>query len=267
MAASDRRPTALITGASGGIGEELAYSFARGGYDIALVARSRDKLEAVAGRVRALKVEAHVVTLDLEAQGAGERLQAELAGVHIDALVNNAGYGLVGAFAELELAPQVGEVDLNVRVLTELTHRFLQPMLSRGGRGVLNVASTAAFQPGPHMAVYYASKAYVLSFTEALNQELRGTGLNATALCPGPVLTGFQQRAAFDDTMQLTKMLRPMPADVVAEAGYRGFQARRPVVIPGASNAIPARLAGFVPRGVLLNIVEQMQKKREGSHG
>jgi short-subunit dehydrogenase len=259
------RPLALITGASGGIGEALAHSFARGGHDVALVARSADKLEAVAEAVRRHGVVAHVLPLDLFEADAGARLETMLAdqGMTTDVLVNNAGFGFTGPVLAQPLDDQLRMIDLNCRVLTELSWRFGRPMQARRRGGILNVASTAAFQPGPHMAVYYASKAYVLSFTEALNHELRGSGVHATALCPGPVATGFQRRAAFDDSMRLTKVAPMMSAEAVAQAGFEGFQRRRSVVIPGVSNQLMARSAPFTPRAVLLSVVEQLQKKKE----
>ena len=259
----------LITGASGGIGEALAYAFARDGYDVALAARSADRLAGVADRVRALGRRACTVALDLQAPDAGERLQADLEreGVRIDVLVNNAGYGQVGPFLDERLDEHLGAIDLNMRILTELTYRFLAPMKREGrGEGVINVASVAAFQPGPHMAVYYASKAYVLSFTEALNQELKGSPLHATALCPGPVSTGFQARASFDDSMRLMKLMKPRTAEVVARAALNGFRDRRSVVIPGLQEQIMARSAAFAPRALLLQVVEQLQMKRSGAH-
>lgn len=257
------RPLALITGASGGIGEALAHAFARGGHDLALVARSAGKLETVAAAVRAQAAAAHVIPLDLGAPGAGERLEAEVAGrgLSVDALINNAGVGTTGPVLDTDRDAQLAMVDLNMRVLTELTHRFGGPMRARGRGGILNVSSVAAFQPGPHMAVYYASKAYVLSFTEALNHELRGTGVHATCLCPGPVDTGFQAAADFDASMRLTKVAPMMTAAAVAQAGFDGFQKRRAVVIPGASNVVMARSAAFTPRPVLLRVVEALQRK------
>ena len=254
-----------MTGASGGIGEALAHAFAREGYDLALVARSPDRLETVAAQLRASGAQAHVLVADLSTADAGEALEQAIVqrGLDVDVLVNNAGFGALGAFVDGRLDEQLGMIDLNVRVLTDLSWRFLQRMRSGGrGEGVLNVASTAAFQPGPHMAVYYASKAYVLSFTEALNQELKGSRLHATALCPGPVATGFQARAAFDDSVRLTKMMRPRPVAEVADAGVRAFHARRAVVIPGRMEQLMARSAAFAPRPVLLSMVEQLQRRR-----
>jgi len=263
------RPVALITGASGGIGEALAYEFAKGGYDLVLVARSEDKLAAVARAVEGKGAAAHVLALDLEARGAGADLEAGVAarGLTIDALVNNAGYGVTGGVLDADLAAQLGSIDLNVRVLTELSARFGAGMRARGHGGILNVASTAAFQPGPYMAVYYATKAFVLSFTEALNRELKDTGVHATALCPGPVATGFQARAEFDASMGLTKL--PMQsAEQTAKAGFAAFRHRQAVVIPGGMNFLMAKATGFAPRGMLLTVIEGMQKKRqEGQHG
>jgi len=262
------RQTALITGASGGIGEALAHAFARGGYDVVVVARTAEKLETVARAVRALGAAASVIEEDLQAPGAGARLEGrvEAAGLVVDALVNNAGFGVTGPFLEGGLEAQLGVVDLNCRILTELSWRFGQGMKARRRGGVLNVASTAAFLPGPQMAVYYASKAYVLSLSEGMNHELRGSGVHVTALCPGPVRTGFQARAAFDESMRL--MALPMQsASETADAGFKGFQARRAVVIPGAMNLVMAKSAAFAPRSTLLSLVEQLQKKRSRNHG
>lgn len=257
------RPVALITGASGGIGEELAYAFARGGYDVVLVARSADKLAGVAARAEALGAAATVVAQDLLAPGSGAALEAAVSahGLQVDALVNNAGYGLTGGFLQGDRDDQLAMIELDVKVLTDLSHRFGRTMLQRGRGGILNVASTAAFQPGPWMAVYYAAKAYVLSFSEALNRELKGTGVHVTTLCPGPVLTGFQARADFDETIRLLKALRPMTAEAVARAGFRAFKSRKPVVIPGSANFLMAKSAALTPRPVLLSMVDLMQKK------
>jgi short-subunit dehydrogenase len=263
------RPVALVTGASGGIGEALAYQFAMGGYDVVLVARDADKLSAVSAKVAALKAKPTVIILDLQTPGAVQSLQARLADEGlptIDVLVNNAGFGAVGPATEGDVSEQLGMVDLNCRVVTELSIRFGQSIKARGHGGILNVASTAAFQPGPHMAVYYASKAFVLSLSEAMNQELKGSGAHVTALCPGPVKTGFQARATFDDSMGLMKLPMQTAAEVAA-AGFQGFIAKKAVVIPGMMNAVMARGAPFTPRPLLLSMVERLQKKRSGTHG
>jgi short-subunit dehydrogenase len=259
--------TALITGASGGIGEALAYRFAKNGYDLILVARSEDKLKAVAHAADLFEVTSTVIPLDLQAEDAGAALEAAVAkkGLTVDVLINNAGFGATGAITEGALDEQLGMIDLNCRLLTELSLRFGKGIKARGQGGVLNVASTAAFQPGPYMAVYYASKAFVLSLSEAMNQEFKGSGAHVTALCPGPVRTGFQERAAFDASMGLTRL--PMEsAESVARLGYEGFARKKAVVIPGAMNAVMARSAPFAPRGVLLSMVETLQKKKARAH-
>jgi hypothetical protein len=257
------KPLALVTGASGGIGEELAYRFAEGGYDLVLVARSADKLAAVAGRAQAKGATCTILQQDLQAPGAGAALEAAVAkrGLTVDVLVNNAGFGIAGDFLDVDLEQELGTIDLDVRVLAELTHRFGRGMRERRRGGILNVASTAAFQPGPGMTVYCAAKAFVLSFTEALNQELRGTGVHATALCPGPVLTGFQARGEFGDDVRLMKMMPLTTAEMVARMGYDGFKAKKRVVIPGIVNLIVARSSPFTPRGLLLTIGERLMRK------
>ena len=188
----------LITGASTGIGEALAHISAENGRDLVLLARSQDKLETLEKKLEddhGIRVE--IVVQDLAIGNAAERTGSELErrGIEIGTLVNNAGFGNLGAFHETDLDMQLSMLRLNIEVLTELTHRFLPPMIARGRGQILNVASTAALQPGPFMAVYYATKAYVLSFSEAITEELRGTGVTVTALCPGPTRTEFQARA------------------------------------------------------------------------
>jgi short-subunit dehydrogenase len=262
------RPVALVTGASGGIGEALAYRFAKGGYDLVLVARSADKLGAVAHAAQMFDAVSTVIPLDLQSEGAGATLEAAVAekGLTIDVLINNAGFGATGAVTDGDLGEQLGMVDLNCRLLTELSVRFGKGIKARGKGGILNVASTAAFQPGPYMAVYYASKAYVLSLSEAMNREFKGSGAHVTALCPGPVRTGFQERAEFDKSMGIANL--PMQSsEQVARAGFNAFRRKKAVVIPGAMNAAMAKSAPFTPRGVLLSMVETLQKKRSGTHG
>jgi short-subunit dehydrogenase len=219
--------------------------------------------------VEALKATPTAIVLDLQTAGAVQNLQAQLADegpATIDVLVNNAGFGAVGPATDGDVDEQLGMIDLNCRVLTELSIRFGKGIKASGRGGILNVASTAAFQPGPQMAVYYATKAYVLSLSEAMNQEFKGSGAHVTALCPGPVKTGFQTRADFDDSMGLMKL--PMQtAAKVAAAGFQGFLAGKAVVIPGVVNAVMARGAPFAPRPVLLSMVERLQKKRSGTHG
>ena len=255
-----RRPVALVTGASSGIGAALAAVIAADGYDLVLVARRAEALAALAAR---LPTNAETFALDLREPDAGEVLQEEMAtrGIDVDLLVNNAGYGMVGPFATLDRLDQIGIIDLNVRTLTDLTHRFVGPMRERRSGGIINVASTAAFQPGPLMAVYYATKAYVLSFSEAIAEELRSDGVRVTAICPGPTASEFQARA----NMEGTRMIASMPvmtSEEVARIGWRYFRKGKPVVVTGISNKITAATVPFVPRPVLLKAVKALQSRR-----
>ena len=252
---------ALVTGASAGIGVDLAECFARDGYDLILTARSEGALRDVANRLaQAHGVQAHVIAQDLGAIGGGSALAQAIKqrGLGVDVLVNNAGYGHAGALTSSDLPTQLGMIDLNVRALVELTYHFWNDMLAKGRGGVLNVASTAAFQPGPLMANYYASKAYVLSFSEALWEEARGTGVHVSCLCPGPTVSKFRERAGTGKT-RLASAAKAMASAPVAQQGYRGFRANRRVVVTGARNAFIAGIGKFLPRTTLLRIVRNMQ--------
>jgi short-subunit dehydrogenase len=254
----------LITGASGGIGEAIAHVAARAGRRLVLVARSIDRLNAVADAIAA---EGHarpeIIALDLGEAGAVDRLAEALAarGLAVAELVNNAGYGLVGLLAKGDRAGQLGMIDLNIRALTELTIRFLPEIVAARG-GVLNVGSVASYLPGPGMAVYYASKAYVLSFSEALAQELKGE-VRVTALCPGPVPTGFQERANPGRGLSFPLLLR-ISADRVAEEGWHGFERGRRVVIPGFFNKLVAFFSQRSPRSLVLPLAAVVATKRRG---
>jgi short-subunit dehydrogenase len=253
--------TALITGASGGIGLDLAECFARDGYALILVARSAAALQAAAERLASrYRVPATPIATDLGAQGAGGRLAAEVAArrVAVDVLVNNAGYGTAGAFAGSDASAQLGMIDLNVRALAELTHAFWPGMLARKRGGVLNVASTASFQPGPLMAVYYASKAFVLSFSEALWEEARDTGVKVSCLCPGPTVSKFRERAGTGKT-RLSRTGAPMSSMSVARMGYDAWQDNKRVEITGLRNRLTASLVPFLPRTLLLRLVRNLQ--------
>jgi short-subunit dehydrogenase len=254
--------TALVTGASAGIGVDLAECFARGGYEVIVTARTETALHEVATRLAtAHGVKVTAIACDLGAMGAGATLAAEIArrGLGVDVLVNNAGFGHAGGFAAEPIGPQLGMIDLNVRALTELTHIYWKGMLERKRGGVLNVASTAAFQPGPLMAVYYASKAYVLSFSEALWEEARGTGVHVSCLCPGPTASKFRERAGTGRT-RLGKTMAVMPSMPVAEEGYRGFLANKRVVITGGRNRMLVTAVKMLPRGQVLRTVRRMQE-------
>lgn len=249
MAVDYTGTTVLITGASSGIGAEFADTLAARGASLVLIARRRDRLEAVADRLRtAHGVSVHTITLDLSSPDAADAVRRELdeAGVRIDSLINNAGFGMHGALAEADSARLDEQVRLNVAALTSLTRAFI-PELIASGRGVLvNVASTAAFQPVPDMAVYGASKAYVLSFTEAVAHEVRGTGLRVTALCPGATATEFfevvgTERARVGAAGRVDRVV----ATALAALDRRRVPA---VVVPGAANRFGASLAHALPR-------------------
>ncbi len=253
--------TALITGASMGIGVDLAECFARDGYDLILAARSAPALKDVADRLAAAHgVRATPIAVDLAAWGGGQTLAAEIAarGLAVDVVVNNAGYGVAAPFDNPDRAGQLGMIDLNVRALVELTHIYWPRMLANKRGGVLSVASTAAFQPGPLMAVYYASKAFVLSFSEALWKEAEGTGVHVSCLCPGPTVSKFRERAGTGKT-NLARTGAPMGSAPVAAMGYKAWQENRRVMVTGTRNAVMARLVKFVPRRALLSMVYRLQ--------
>jgi short-subunit dehydrogenase len=253
--------TVLVTGASMGIGVDLAECFAKDGYDLILTARSEAALKEVADRLSAKhKIKATPIAIDLGTPGGGEALAAEIARrcLAVDALVNNAGYGIAGAFNGSDRAQQLGMIDLNDRALVELTHIYWPRMLANKRGGVLNVASTASFQPGPLMAIYYASKAFVLSFSEALWKEAEGTGVHVSCLCPGPTTSNFRERAGTGKT-KLVRNGEAMSSAVVAQMGYRAWVRNRRVMITGARNALLASLAPFLPRRTLLGIVHNLQ--------
>ena len=246
---SNPRPTALVTGASTGIGYELARLFARNGYDLVLVARTAAPLEKVAAELESLAgAKVRVLAQDLSRPNAPVEIFDELQrlGVQVDVLVNNAGFGTHGPFATIDAAANVELLQVNIISLTHLTRLFLPGMIARRAGKIMNVASMAAFLPGPFMATYYASKAYVLHFSEALSSELRGSGVTVTALCPGPVNTEFQKRAGVEKSRLFSS--GAMDAGTVAAAGYRGIMRGRRIVIPGASNMLAAKSVRFFPR-------------------
>ncbi len=260
---SPRRAT-IVTGASEGIGAELARVFAWKGHEVVLVARRREKLEALASEICSKGGKAHVVELDLCGEGAIDVLEKALeqAGLTPEILVNNAGFGLIGPTAKLDQAEQLAMVDLNVGALTALTLRFLKPIIATRG-AVLNVASIAAFMPGPNFAIYYATKAYVRSFSEALAEEMAPLGVKVSCLCPGPVVTGFQARAGFDFSGAMSAMKASLvSAEEVARQGYEGLVAGKRVVIPGAMNKFTVAFARLAPRAVLMPILAFAQNGR-----
>lgn len=256
-------PVTIVTGASAGIGAALARVFARHGHELVLVARRTERMNALAdelaaaGRSRPL-----VLGLDLGSAGAAARIHEALATRALEAqyIVNNAGFGLVGRAAELDRSEQLAMIDLNVRTLAELSLAFV-PSIERHRGGILNVASVAGFLPGPNSAVYYAGKAFVLSFSEALHREFKTRGIRVTCLCPGPVATEFQARAGIGESEPPWPLA--VSAERVAEAGYRGLMRGQRVVVPGLANRLVTRLAPRVPRRLLLKLIEGRQLRRQ----
>jgi hypothetical protein len=248
-------PVTLITGASAGIGAALAAVFAEHGHPLVLTARRDKQLAAVADAIeRTSRPRPRIIATDLARPEAAAKIEAELraSGLEVQYLVNNAGFGFVGNATEMSRAEQLAMVDLNVRALTELSLTFAASLARHKG-GLLNVASVAGFMPGPGMAVYHATKAYVLSFSEALHQELKSQGVRVTALAPGPVETEFQARAGMPEGYFPKIMART--ADRVAREGYDGLMRGKRIVIPGFNNQLAALLPRFVPRGMLLSIM------------
>ena len=252
---------ALITGASAGIGRELATVFAQNGFNLTLVARNEMRLNELADQLRAAhKIDATPLAQDLGQPGAAAEIFRRMTGTPISVLVNNAGFGSYGPFAQSDLRAQSDMLQVNVMALVQLTHLFVQPMLARHAGRIMNVASTAAFQPGPMMNVYYASKAFVYSFSYALADELTRTGVTVTALCPGITPTEFQERAH----VHMGGLWPMTSARSVAEAGYKGLMAGKRVVIPGLMNQFAAFLAKRSP-GRLTNAIVRRVHRRPDS--
>jgi len=263
------KPVVLITGASSGIGAALAKVFAahqhEHGHELVLVARRRDRLEALADEIAATgRPRPTVFTADLERRDGASAITAELSsrGLEPAIVVNNAGFGLRGEAAVLFRDEQLAMIDVDVRALTELSLMFVDSLARHRG-GILNVASVAAFLPGPGMAVYYASKAYVLSFSEALHRELAERGVRVTALCPGPVPTEFQARAGGMASNAAVRALE-LSAGRVAQIGYDAFMAGKRVVIAGIGNRLAVSLMRMVPNALLLRLADQQPRRARG---
>jgi uncharacterized protein len=255
--------TALITGASSGIGLELAKIFAANRTNVVLVARQEDKLRTLAAELQASGVRADVIAADLAAPDASASLhtRVQALGIDIDVLVNNAGFGLYGPFLDSPLEADLSMIQLNVAAVTELTRRFLPAMVARRSGRIMIVASTAAFFPGPLMAVYYATKAYLLSFSEAIANELQGTGVTVTALCPGPTESGFAAAAKQEDS-KLIAGRTLMTSREVAQQGYDALMAGKPVVITGWSNKLSVLAPRLLPRRALAAVVRAAQERK-----
>jgi uncharacterized protein len=255
--------TALITGASTGIGRDLAELFAADKYPLVLVSRNQKSLDELAAQLRTrFGVESHVIALDLAEPGSAEKLFAQIRdrNIEIEFLINNAAFGSHGPFADSEISGQIQMLQLNVVTLTHLTRLFLPEMLARHSGRIMNVASLASFLPGPLMAVYYATKAYVLSFSEALASETSGTGVTVTCLCPGPTKTEFQKRAGVADSLLFRA--RPMASQTVAQIGYRAMMRGRHTVVAGFANKVLAFSTRLAPRSVAAAITRKLNETR-----
>ena len=252
----DPRPATLITGASAGLGVEFARQCAKRGDEVVLVARRKDRLDALAAEIGD---KAHVIAADLSEPGAATKVAAEVIvrGMWTQTLINNAGFGLRGRFDELPLRRQLEMIDLNIRALTNLSFVVINDMVLKGGGSILNVASTAAFQPGPNMAVYFATKAFVLSLTEALHEEWKDRGIKVSALCPGPTRTEFGDVAGIKSLGQFDRL--SMDAEPVVRAGLEGLEKNRAVVIPGITNKVGAISTRFAPRSVVRRIAGSLK--------
>jgi short-subunit dehydrogenase len=253
--------TALITGASSGIGKALAENFAQDGYNLVLAARGVAKMQALADDLqKRYKISAAVIGADLETNDGASKLHADIKArnITISALANNAGYGTFGEFKDSSLAPELAMMQLNMNTVVVLTKLFLPDLIATKGK-ILNTASTAAFQPGPYMAVYYATKAFVLSFSEAIAAELDGTGVTVTALCPGPTASGFQDKADMGASA-LVKGKKLPSSDEVAAQGYKAMQRGQRVFVPGFMNWVMAQGVRFTPRNMVTAMVMQMSK-------
>jgi short-subunit dehydrogenase len=264
---SGLRPVTVITGASAGIGVALARVFARHGHELALVARRTDRLQALADEIAATGARKPlVIAADLQRADAarviGEALAAQ--GVEPQFMVNNAGFGLIGLAGARDRDEVLAMIDVNVRALTELSIAFIDSLARHRG-GLLNVGSLAGFLPGPGMAVYYATKSYVLSLSEALHSELKGRGVRVSVLCPGPVATEFAERAGVKGGLAPGPLTQS--AERVAEAGYRGLMRGQRIVVPGLANKFVASVVPLVPRRLLLRLVDSRQSRRRSAQG
>lgn len=258
---SQPKPTALITGASSGIGKALAATFAQDGWNLVLAARSVNKMQALAGELSQRHgITATVIRADLETGEGAAQLHADVKqrGIVISALVNNAGFAASGPFKDSELTTGLAMMQLNMTTVVVLTRLFMPDLLAARGK-LLNVASTAAFQPGPYMAIYYATKAFVLSFSEALASELEGTGVTVTTLCPGPTASDFWNKSGLQE-IGLVKGKKLPTADAVAVAGYRAMKRGERVFIPGIMNRLMTQSTRIMPRRLLAIIVSRMNR-------
>lgn len=258
------KKTALITGASGGMGYEFARLFAQDGYNLVLVARNEENLKKIAAELEdKYTTYAKLIVKDLSSNSAAAEVfnETESENIRINVLVNNAGFGIYGEFIDNDINNQLNMIQLNVTTLTHLTWLYANDMVKNGGGKILNIASTAAFQAGPLMAVYYATKAFVLSLSEAISNELKSRNVVVSCFCPGPVETGFQKRAAMEHS-KLVADKKIMSAETAAAAGYKGLKANKTLVIPGLQNKVLAFGAQIGPREIVTKITRKIQESK-----
>ena len=257
--------TALVTGASTGIGNEISRLLAQDGYNLVLIARNEEKLKILSSELEdKYNIFAKVIVKDLSNPNSSQEIfnETQGMGLNISILINNAGYGSFGEFLDSKIENELNMLNVNVLSLTYLTYLYGREMIKLGGGKILNVASTAAFQAGPLMTVYYASKAYVLHFSEALANELQIHNITVTTLCPGPTKTNFQKRAEMQES-KLVSGRRIMDAAFVASEGYKGMKVGRTLVIPGIQNKVMSLGVKFLPRGIVTKIVRSIQESRK----
>lgn len=256
----------LITGASSGIGYELASIMAKNGHSLILVARSNDKLSTLKTEIeKNYKVQVEVICVDLSLPNSAQKLfqTVQEKKLKVDCLINNAGVGDYGPFINADLTRLQSMIQLNITTLTNLTKLFLPQMIENKFGQIMNVASTASFQPGPLMAVYYATKAYVLSFSEALHEELRTTGVTITALCPGPTESGFQEAAQINNKIALLNQMKIPTSKEVAEYGYQAMMRGQVVAVQGFANKIASTSVRFFPRSIVRKLVMKLQETKK----
>lgn len=257
------KETVLITGATSGIGYELSKIFALAGFRLILVGRNPTKLKEVENEF-SNKTSCQIIIADLSEENAAEKIfsETEKLGLDVDILVNNAGFGLYGEFTKTDLERETDMIRVNIIALTKLCKLYLPKMIKKRSGKILNLSSTAAFQPGPLMAVYYATKAYVLHFSEGISEELIGSGVSVTALCPGPTESGFQKEARMDKSMEVLSRENVMDTKTVAQIGYNALMNKKVVQIAGLKNAITANSVRLIPRSIVRKIVKRIQQKR-----
>ena len=258
--------TVLITGASSGIGYEFAKIYAKKGYNLVITARRKNNLDRIKQELESFDtlICVDIIVLDLSKQNSAKELYevVKQRGILIDTLINNAGFGVYGNFIETDIEKEIDMIELNIKSLVVLTKLFLKDMVSRNNGTIINVASTAAFQPGPLMSVYYASKSFVLSFTEAIRNEVRDTNVNISVLCPGPTDTEFEKSASLEESSLFTK-LKVMKPEKVAIIGYKGVNRNKSVIIPGILNNILITFNKIIPRALVINIVRKLQESKK----